>query len=79
MHGLNELGRRLLMLSRRRRFDADLEEEMRLHLPAGPASNHDSRTMPGNPSNRESKLKIRSIPCCSMTARWRASRADSRR
>jgi putative ABC transport system permease protein len=28
---LSELGRRLLMLLRRRRFDADLDEEMRLH------------------------------------------------
>jgi hypothetical protein len=31
MDWLNELGRRLLILSRRGRFDADLEEEMRLH------------------------------------------------
>jgi predicted permease len=31
MEWLNELGRRLLMLFRRRQFDADLEEEMRLH------------------------------------------------
>ncbi len=31
MDWLNELGRRLLMLSCRRRFDADLDEEMRLH------------------------------------------------
>ena len=31
MTWLRELGRRLLMMSRRRRFDADLEEEMRLH------------------------------------------------
>jgi hypothetical protein len=29
---LRELGRRLLMLLRRRRFDADLDEEMRLHF-----------------------------------------------
>jgi hypothetical protein len=29
---LNELGRRLWMLLRRKRFGADLEEEMRLHL-----------------------------------------------
>ena len=28
---LAELGRRLLMLPRRRQFDADLDEEMRLH------------------------------------------------
>ena len=28
---LGELGRRLLMLFRRRKFDCDLEEEMRLH------------------------------------------------
>jgi hypothetical protein len=28
---LSELGRRLLMLLRRQQFDADLEEEMRLH------------------------------------------------
>ena len=28
---LGELGRRLLMLLHRRRFDADLDEEMRLH------------------------------------------------
>ena len=31
-HMLVELGRRLLMLLRKRRFDRDLEEEMRLHL-----------------------------------------------
>jgi len=32
MDWLSELGRRLWMLIRRRQFDADLEEEMRLHL-----------------------------------------------
>ncbi len=32
MNSLGELGRRLWMLMRRRQFDADLEEEMRLHL-----------------------------------------------
>ncbi len=32
MDSLRELGRRLWMLLRRRQFDADLEEEMRLHL-----------------------------------------------
>lgn len=32
MDSLRELGRRLWMLIRRRQFDADLEEEMRLHL-----------------------------------------------
>ena len=32
MDSLSELGRRLWMLIRRRQFDADLEEEMRLHL-----------------------------------------------
>jgi hypothetical protein len=32
MNWLGELARRLKMLVRRRRFDADLEEEMRLHL-----------------------------------------------
>src|ERR1700722_20019545 len=32
MDWLRELGRRLCMLIRRRQFDADLEEEMRLHL-----------------------------------------------
>ena len=32
MDSLSELGRRLWMLMRRRQFDADLEEEMRLHL-----------------------------------------------
>jgi hypothetical protein len=32
MDWLSELGRRLWMLMRRRQFDADLEEEMRLHL-----------------------------------------------
>jgi predicted permease len=32
MGWLSELGRRLWMLMRRRQFDADLEEEMRLHL-----------------------------------------------
>ncbi len=32
MGWLNELGRRLLMLLRRKQFDRDLEEEMRLHL-----------------------------------------------
>ena len=32
MDSLRELGRRLWMLMRRRQFDADLEEEMRLHL-----------------------------------------------
>jgi predicted permease len=32
MEWLSELGRRLWMLMRRRQFDADLEEEMRLHL-----------------------------------------------
>src|SRR5260370_31971948 len=31
MNWLSELGRRLWMLMRRRQFDADLEEEMRLH------------------------------------------------
>jgi hypothetical protein len=32
MNWLSELARRLNMLLQRRRFDADLEEEMRLHL-----------------------------------------------
>ncbi len=32
MNWLSELGRRLWMLMRRQKFDADLEEEMRLHL-----------------------------------------------
>jgi predicted permease len=32
MDWLSELGRRLWMLTRHRKFDADLEEEMRLHL-----------------------------------------------
>ena len=32
MNGIGEIARRLLMLARRRRFDADLEEEIRLHL-----------------------------------------------
>src|SRR5215813_14481525 len=32
MNFFGELGRRLSMLIHRRRFDADLEEEMRLHL-----------------------------------------------
>jgi hypothetical protein len=32
---LAELGRRLLMLLRRRQFDRDLEEEMRLHRDLG--------------------------------------------
>jgi hypothetical protein len=32
MNWLRELGRRLNMLLHRRQFDADLEEEMRLHL-----------------------------------------------
>jgi hypothetical protein len=32
MDWLSELGRRLWTLMRRRQFDADLEEEMRLHL-----------------------------------------------
>jgi hypothetical protein len=31
MNWLPDLGRRLLMLLRRRQFDADLNEEMRLH------------------------------------------------
>ena len=32
MAWLRELGRRLWMLMRRGQFDADIEEEMRLHL-----------------------------------------------
>ena len=32
MNWLRELGRRIRMLAHRRQFDADLEEEMRLHL-----------------------------------------------
>ena len=32
MNWLRELGRRIWMLAHRRQFDADLEEEMRLHL-----------------------------------------------
>jgi len=32
MNWLRELARRLRMLMHRRQFDADLEEEMRLHL-----------------------------------------------
>src|SRR6266850_1063322 len=37
---------------------------------------HERRIIPGNPSKPESKLRIRLIPCCSMTARCTASRAD---
>ena len=32
MPWLNELARRLMMLLRRKQFDRDLEEELRLHL-----------------------------------------------
>src|SRR5438874_1276074 len=37
---------------------------------------HERRVIPGKPSKPESKLRTCLIPCCSMTARWRASRAD---
>jgi len=30
---------------------------------------HDSRVIPGKPSNPESKVRICSMPCCSMTAK----------
>jgi hypothetical protein len=51
----------------------------RIGAPAAVASSYDSRAIPGNPSKPESKLEIRLMPCCSMTARWRASGAESRR
>jgi hypothetical protein len=40
-------------------------------------SGHDRRVIRGNASKPESKLKIRSIPFCSMTDRCTALRADS--
>ena len=45
----------------------------RIDAPVAVASSSDSRAIPGNPSKPESKLKIRLMPCSSMTARWTAS------
>src|SRR5271157_5407904 len=44
-----------------------------------PAGTYRRRAMPGNESKPESKLKICSMPFCSMTVRCTASRADKRR
>jgi len=59
---------------RKSRSFASLRMTIRNLLP-----HHDKRLIPGSPSKPESKVRICSIPCCSMMAACTASRADRRR